>query len=96
MKIRTYDFGREYLAAWTEFLKSHGGEADEDDLPEFYELLFARLDALDEKEYIKDTQIVCIDPLGNGEWIADIKENEVLQDAVFGGMISEMKALAAE
>ena len=96
VKIRTYDFGREYLAAWTEFLKSHGGEADEDDLPEFYELLFARLDALDEKEYIKDTQIVCIDPLGNGEWIADIKENEVLQDAVFGGMISEMKALAAE
>ena len=46
--------------------------------------------------YIKTIQIVCADPLDNGEWIANIKENEELQDAIFGGMMSEMKALAAE
>ena len=72
VKIKTFDFGREYLAVWTEFLKSN------------------------EEEYIKTIKIVCIDPLGNGEWIANIKDNEELQDAVFGGMMSEMKTLAAE
>ena len=95
VKIKTFDFGREYLAAWTEYLKANEG-ANPEDLTDFYELLFARLNSLDEKEYIKTIQIVCIDPLDNGEWIANIKENEELQDAIFGGMISEMKALAAE
>ena len=51
---------------------------------------------MEEKDYIKTIEIACIDPLDNGEWIADIKENEELQDALFGGMMSEMKALAAE
>ncbi len=95
VKIKTFDFGREYLAAWTEYLKANEG-ANPDDLTDFYELLFARLNSLDEKEYIKTIQIVCIDPLDNGEWIANIKENEELQDAIFGGMINEMKVLAAE
>ena len=95
VKIKTFDFGREYLAAWTEYLKANEG-ANPEDLTDFYELLFARLNSLDEKEYIKTIQIVCADPLDNGEWIANIKENEELQDAIFGGMISEMKMLAAE
>ena len=95
VKIKTFDFGREYLAAWTEYLKANEG-ANPEDLTDFYELLFARLNSLDEKEYIKTIQIVCIDPLDNGEWIANIKENEELQDAIFGGMINEMKVLAAE
>ena len=95
VKIKTFDFGREYLAAWTEYLKANEG-ANPEDLTDFYELLFARLNSLDEKEYIKTIQIVCIDPLDNGEWIANIKDNEELQDAIFGGMLSEMKALAAE
>ncbi len=95
VRIRTFDFGREYLAAWTEYLKS-GKNAESEDMTAFYEMLFARLNALNEKEYIKTIQIVCIDPLDNGEWIANIKENEELQDAIFGGMISEMKVLAAE
>lgn len=95
VKIKTCDFGREYLAAWTEYLKTNK-EAKPDDLTGFYELLFARLNSPGEKDYIKSIQIVCIDPLNNGEWIANIKENEELQDAIFGGMMSEMKALAAE
>lgn len=95
VKIKTCDFGREYLAAWTEYLKTNK-EAKSDDLTDFYELLFSSLNSPVEKDYIKTIQIVCIDPLNNGEWIANIKENEELQDAIFGGMMSEMKALAAE
>ena len=95
VKIKTCDVGREYLAAWTEYLKTNE-EAKPDDLTGFYELLFARLNSPGEKDYIKTIQIVCIDPLNNGEWIANIKDNEELQDAIFGGMMSEMKALAAE
>lgn len=95
VRIRTFDFGREYLAAWTEYLRANK-ETKPEDITGFYELLFARLNSLEEKEYIKTIQIVCIDPLDNGEWIANIKENEELQDAIFGGMMSEMKALAAE
>ena len=95
VKIRTCDFGREYLAVWTEFLKADKG-AKSEDMTEFYEMLFARLNSLDEKDHINYVNIVCIDPLDNGEWIANIKENEELQDAIFGGMLSEMKTLAAE
>ena len=95
VKIRTYDFGREYIAAWTEFLKSHEN-AQSDDMTDFYEMLFDRLDSLSEKDRINYIKIVCIDPLDNGEWIANIKENEELQDAIFGGMLTGMKELAAE
>ena len=95
VKIKTFDFGREYLAVWTEFLKSNE-ETKPEDMTEFYETLFARLNALSEKDCINHIKIVCIDPLDNGEWIANIKENKELQDAIFGGMMSEMNALAAE
>ena len=95
VKIKTFDFGREYLAVWTEFLKSNE-ETKPEDMTEFYETLFARLNALSEKDCINHIKIVCIDPLDNGEWIANIKENKELQDAIFGGMLSEMNALAAE
>ncbi len=95
VKIKTYDFGREYLAAWTEYLKANKDTNPENEAA-FYEMLFARLNSLEEKERINNIEIVCIDPLDNGEWIANIKENEELQDAIFGGMMSEMKMLAAE
>ena len=97
VRIKTYDFGRAYLAEWTDYLREHGDTLDSDDeLAGFYEELFARLAALDKKECIKDVDIVCLKPLDNGEWIANIKDNEQLQDAVFGGMMSEMKGLAEE
>ena len=53
VRIKTYDFGREYLAAWTAYLKANGDDLNQDDLTGFYEMLFAGLDALDDKEYIK-------------------------------------------
>ena len=52
VRIRTFDFGREYLAAWTDYLKADPGTKPEE-LTEFYELLFSRLNSLDEKEYLK-------------------------------------------
>lgn len=97
VRFHTYDFGREYLAVWTEYLKANNGALPSDgDITGFYETLFERLAGLEEKEYIKDVEIICVEPLGNDEWVANIKDNEELQDAVFGGMMSEMKALAAE
>lgn len=97
VRFRTCSFGKEYLAVWTEYLKSNNGVMPADgDLTGFYELLFERLAGLEEKDYIRDVEIICVEPLGNDEWVADIKDNEELQDAVFGGMMSEMKALAAE
>lgn len=97
VRIRTYDFGREYLATWTEYLKANSGALPEDGgLGGFYEMLFKRLAGLENKEYIKDVDIVCVEPLGNDEWVANIKDNEELQNAVFGGMLSEIETLAAE
>ena len=97
VRIKTYDFGRAYLSVWTDYLKEHNDTlSDDDDLAGFYEALFAKLASLEKKECIKDVDIVCIEPLDNDEWIANIKDNEQLQDAVFGGMMSEMKALAGE
>lgn len=97
VRIKTCEFGKEYLAAWTDYLKSHKeGPTDDAAAAAFYELLFSKLAGIESKGYIRDIEIVCADPLDNGEWIANIKDNEDLQDAVFGGMMGEMKALAAE
>lgn len=97
VRIKTYDFGRAYLAEWTDYLREHSDSlGGDEELTGFYEELFAKLAALDKKESIKDVDIVCVKPLDNGEWIANIKDNEQLQDAVFGGMMSEMKTLAGE
>ena len=97
VRIKTYDFGRAYLAEWTDYLREHSDSlSGEEELTGFYEELFAKLAALDKKESIKDVDIVCVKPLDNGEWIANIKDNEQLQDAVFGGMMNEMKTLAGE
>lgn len=97
VKIVSYDFGKEYLATWTEYLKSHSDAASEDaDGREFYSELFSRLSRLRDRHYISYVEIKAIEPTGNGEWVTDISTNEDLQDALFGGMISEMKTLAAE
>lgn len=97
VRIKTYDFGRAYLSVWTDYLKELDGTLSEDDgSAGFYEALFSRLASLDKKEYIRDVEIICVEPLDNGEWIANIKDNEQLQNAVFGGMMSEMKSLAGE
>ena len=97
VKIKTYGFGKEYLAVWTEYLRTHKDALqDDEDLKEFYELLFERLAGLEKKDCLRTMDIICIDPIDSGDWIANIKDNSELQDAIFGGMMSEMEKLAAE
>lgn len=96
VRIKTFDFGREYLAAWTDYLAAHEGDAASGDMTEFYDGLFERLADAEEKDYIREVKITAIEPLDSGEWVTDISVNEELQDALFGGMVSEMRSLAAE
>ena len=97
VKIKTYGFGKEYLSVWTEYLKSHkDAVGNDEEMKVFYELLFERLAGLKKKDCIRTMDIICIDPIDSGEWIANIKDNKELQDAIFGGMMSEIESLAAE
>ena len=96
VKITSYDFGREYIAAWTDYLKNHKNASSEDaEGREFYKVLFARLAGLEDKDRISFAEIRATES-ADGGWTTDIQTNEELQDALFGGMISEMKALAEE
>ena len=98
VRIRTCDYGSEYLKAWKDYLDScdSAGTDPADNMNGFYDGLFRRLAAVKERNYVTDVGIIAIDPLDNGEWITNISSNEELQDALFGGMISEMKYLAGE
>ncbi len=92
VRIRTYNFGREYLRTWTEYLEVLG--EDEFDQSEFYELLMENLSSLESKGYYQDVDIVCIDALGDGAWQTDVSSNPELRNAILGGMPAEMAALA--
>lgn len=97
VKIVSCDFGREYLATWKDYLREHEDASTEDaDGREFYDELFGRLSGLEDKQYISFVEIRAMEPMDNDEWVTDISANEDLQDALFGGMIGEMKALAGE
>ena len=97
VKITSYDFGKEYLATWTDYLKNHGDASVEDaEGGEFLTGLFSRLSKLDKKDHISFVEIKAAQDPGSGEWTTDIRTNEDLQNALFGGMISEMKTLADE
>lgn len=96
VKITSYDFGREYLSTWKDYLKTHENASAEDaEGAEFYTELFSRLAGLKYKNHAAYVDIRA-EESGDGSWTTDIQTNEKLQDAVFGGMISEMKTLAAE
>ena len=97
VRITTYDFGSEYLAAMNDYMQSEDYKADADeDSREFYDELFVRLSALESKGYTKDVDVIAYCPKGSSEWVTNIKNNEALQDALLGGMPSEMKALSEE
>ena len=59
-------------------------------------MFVASVNSLEMKEHVSYVNYVFIDTFDKGEGLANIKENEELQDAIFGGMLSEMKTLAAE
>lgn len=97
VKIITYDFGKEYLATWTDYIRSHkNASIDDADGKEFYGELFARLSKLTDKQYISYVDIKAMEPMDNGEWVTDVSSNAKLQDALFGGMMGEIRTLAGE
>ena len=90
VKITTYSFGREYLSTWTDFLADHeDGSLDE---AEFYERLMKRLGSLELKTFDSTVKITCVET-GDG-WQTDASSNLALRDALLGGMITEIAALA--
>ena len=94
VKINTYDFGREYLETWKDYLKEHGDDTEDGDMPgSFYEELFKRLASAEDKRYVDIVDIIAIET-DEGKWLTNISGSEELQDALFGGMISEMEMLA--
>jgi len=96
VKIRSCDFGREYLATWKDYMKTHKNASAEDaEGAEFYEELFSRLAGLKRKQHVSYVDVKVTES-EDGSLTTDIQTNEELQDALFGGMISEMKNLAAE
>ena len=97
VRITTYDFGSEYLAAMNDYIQKEDYKADaEENSRKFYDELFVRLSALESRDYTKEVDIVAYCPKGSSEWVTNIKNNEALQDALLGGMPSEMKALSEE
>ncbi len=92
VNITTYDFGSVYLETWNDLMKVD--EKNRSD-SKFYNDLFTRFAALSAKNYAGQAAIVC----GKGEdgaWTTDIKTNPNLINAVSGGLLDEMTALAEE
>ena len=95
VKITSYDFGKEYLATWTDYLRTHKNASAEDaEGKEFLTELFSRLSKLDDKDHISFVEVRVTET--EDGLTTDIQTNEELQDALFGGMIGEMKTLAGE
>ena len=95
VKITGCDFGKEYISTWKDYLKTHKNASAEDaEGNEFLTELFARLSKLEKKDHISFVEIRVYD--SEDGLTTDIQTSEELQDAVFGGMIGEMKALAGE
>ena len=91
VRITTYNFGREYLSTWSEYLDMTGG--GEFDQTEFYELLMENLSSLELRSYDMNVDIVCSRD-EDGEWHTDAGSNMALRDALLGGLMTEIAAVA--
>lgn len=93
-RITTYSFGSVYLDAWTDYM-----EEEEEWLRserQLYANMLTRILSLNTKDFIQDVDIVCTDPDGSGKWTTDLKSNEILMNAISGGLLEEMKSIASE
>ena len=97
VRITTYDFAREYLKSWSEFLEASetgaDGEAAEYDTALLYETIFRNLSSIQEKEYTADAAVICTRG-GDGSWTTDAASNAALRNAVLGGLLGEIQSLA--
>ena len=99
--IATYDFGKAYISTWADFFEKSGtspqdGSDSAFDEAAFYSSLFANLSEVDDKDCIRTVKVKVTDIDGTGNWKSDVKTNFALHDALFGGMLSEMQALAGQ
>jgi hypothetical protein len=97
VRIKTYDFAREYLKSWTEFLEATGdgtdGKEPEYDTALLYETIFRNLSSIQEKEYTADAAVICKRD-EDGTWETDAASNSTLRNAVLGGLLGEISSLA--
>ena len=88
--VTTYDFGGAYKTAREEIIRAaEEGEINIDtDLETYvYDVLFDKMLGLTDKTYTKEVVIKC-EQKANGDWVANIHENQDLLDALLGGVIS--------
>lgn len=97
VKIRTYDFGSEYLKTWADFLEASetSGDGSGYDTAKLYEMLFQNLSSLQKKEYTGYVDIKCTQG-SDGKWSSDATADPGVRNAVFGGMLYEINSLAGE
>lgn len=92
VKIKTYNFSKAYLQTWSEVIGDGDYSGDPRD-DEFYEKLFENIEALTDKDCISEVEINCTQD-EDGNITTDAANNAELQDALLGGLISEMQSLA--
>lgn len=91
VRITSYCFGREYLKTWNDYLEKEGdGEFDP---ASFYSMLMDNLSEVEDKTFSRKVTITCIDD-DSGNWTTDALSNSELRNAIFGGMLREIAALA--
>ncbi len=93
VRITTYNFGKAYLTAWTEYIEELG--EDEFDQTEFYGKLFSALSDVHGKHYTAAVDIRCTEGDSDGAWTTDCSTNAALRDALFGGLLTEAGNLAS-
>ena len=54
------------------------------------------LSSADDKTFTRKVNITCIDEDGSGNWTTDAGQNPELRNAIFGGMLNEIAALAGD
>lgn len=91
--VTTYDFAREYLRSWSDFLDESGTGSGEYDSSKLYGILFKNLSSVEKKDYVSNVDVECVQD-EDGNWQTDAASNAALKNALLGGMINEISSLA--
>lgn len=85
VKITTYNFGKAYLNAYEEIITGMGSGSFNAD--KMYEELFSSLSDVEDKDFEETVKVACRKN-DSGDWESDVTTNNVLVDAIFGGLQS--------
>lgn len=95
VKITTYGFGEAYKSVYNQMIEDakSGKITSSTDIEKYtFDLMFDKMLALKDKSYSKEVIIKCTQ--NDGKWSTDIRGNHDFTDAILGGMMSEIGALA--